>query len=75
MTLMRYSLILSCTPSFENNNFTTTNPPYWNLSHDPHGIQPEQPAHHGGAGAAGEGGASCAPTFDGFHGDQRSHWG
>ena len=27
MTLMRYSLILSCTPSFENNNFTTSNPP------------------------------------------------
>ena len=26
MTLMRYSLILSCTPSFENNNFTTSNP-------------------------------------------------
>ena len=24
---MRYSLILSCTPSFENNNFTTSNPP------------------------------------------------
>ena len=27
MTLMRYSLILSYTPSFENNNFTTSNPP------------------------------------------------
>ena len=24
---MRYSLILSYTPSFENNNFTTSNPP------------------------------------------------
>ena len=76
MALVRYSFILSCTPPFENKR-----PPYLNLSHDPHGTQHEQPgtrvqsADHGGAGATGEGGASCAPTFHGFHGDQRSHWG
>ena len=66
---------------FWKQQFHDKQPPYWNLSHDPHGIQPEQPgtqvqsAHHGGAGATREGRASCAPTFDGFHGDQRSHWG
>ena len=29
MTLRSYSFILSCTPPFENNNFTTSNPPTW----------------------------------------------
>ena len=67
--------------SFWKQQFHDKQPPYLNLSHDPHSTQPEQPgtrvqsAHHGGAGAAGERGASCAQTFDGFHGDQRSHWG
>ena len=43
MALVRYLFIISCTPPFENNNFTTSAPPLLDPPHDPHGTQDEQP--------------------------------